>query len=156
MLTFKLKAILGQVLFAVNVFVLFLVLAENRVLIPDWLHVFGRMHPLLLHFPIVIILLAILLVGIPDLLPKKEDSLLYGKDLLLIGALTAGFTVIAGLLLSHETGYAKEALFWHKWTGLSIFWISSALYYFIDSKKDLAIKISASFLALMVIISGHL
>lgn len=156
MLTSKLKAILGQVLFAVNVFVLFLVLAESRVLIPDWLHVFGRMHPLLLHFPIVIILLAILLVGIPDLLPKKEDSHLYGTDLLLIGALTAGFTVIAGLLLSHETGYVKDALFWHKWTGLSIFWGSSSLYYFIDSQKHLMVKISATFLALIVIISGHL
>tara|TARA_R110002050_G_scaffold81916_13_gene175443 strand:+ start:3215 stop:5356 length:2142 start_codon:yes stop_codon:yes gene_type:complete len=156
MLTSKLKSILAQVLFAVNVFVLFLVLAESRVLIPDWLHVFGRMHPLLLHFPIVIILLAVLLVGIPEFLPKKEDSREYGTDLLLLGALTAGFTVIAGLLLSHETGYAKEALFWHKWTGLGIFWGSSLLYYFIDSQKQLVIKVGASFLALIVIVSGHL
>ncbi|EPR66680.1 c-type cytochrome domain-containing protein [Cyclobacterium qasimii] len=156
MLTSKLKAILGQVLFTVNVFVLFLVLAESQVLIPDWLHVFGRLHPLLLHFPIVIILFAISLVAIPELLKKKEDSHTYGTDLLLIGALTAGFTVIAGLLLSHETGYVKEALFWHKWTGLGVFWGSSLLYYFIDSQKHLVIKIAASFLALIVILSGHL
>ncbi|MDO6437598.1 c-type cytochrome domain-containing protein [Cyclobacterium sp. 1_MG-2023] len=156
MLTNKLKAILGQILFAANVFVLFIVLAESKIIIPDWLHVFGRMHPLLLHFPIVIILLAIVLVGFPDLLPKKEDSTLYGKDFLLLGAFTAGFTVIAGLLLSHETGYDKEALFWHKWTSLGIFWLSSLLYYFIDRQSPLAIKISATFLGLIVIVSGHL
>ncbi|WP_163377955.1 c-type cytochrome domain-containing protein [Cyclobacterium sp. SYSU L10401] len=156
MLSSKLKAILGQVLFAVNIFVLFLVVAENRVLIPDWLHVFGRMHPLLLHFPIVIILLALLLVAIPDLLKNKEDSHLYGTDLLLLGTLTAGFTVIAGLLLSHESGYAQEALVWHKWTGLGVFWTASVLYYFLDSQKHLLIKAASVFLALIVVISGHL
>ncbi|NHE59999.1 c-type cytochrome domain-containing protein, partial [Cyclobacterium plantarum] len=156
MLSSKLKAILGQVLFAVNVFVLFLVVAENRVLIPDWLHVFGRMHPLLLHFPIVIILLALLLVAIPDLLKNKEDSHLYGTDLLLLGTLTAGFTVIAGLLLSHESGYAQEALVWHKWTGLGVFWTASLLYYFLDSQRQLLIKAGSAFLALAVVVSGHL
>ena len=109
MLSSKLKAILGQVLFAVNIFVLFLVVAENRVLIPDWLHVFGRMHPLLLHFPIVIILLALLLVAIPDLLKNKEDSHLYGTDLLLLGTLYGRlYRLNAGLLLSHESGSAQS------------------------------------------------
>lgn len=156
MLSNKLKAILGQIVFAVNVFVLFLVVAENRVLIPDWLHVFGRLHPLLLHFPIVLILLALALIGIPDLLKSKEDSRVYGRDLLLLGTLTAGFTVIAGLLLSHETGYDQSALTWHKWTGLAVFWASSLLYNFVNYPNHLLIKSSTAFLALVVVLSGHL
>lgn len=156
MLSNKLKAILGQIVFAVNVFVLFLVLAENRVLIPDWLHVFGRMHPLLLHFPIVLLLMALLLIGIPDLLKNQEDSRMYGRDLLLLGTLTAGFTVIAGLLLSHESGYEQDALSWHKWTGLLVFWTSSLLYNFLQYPNRLLIKSSTAFLALVVVLSGHL
>ncbi|MEX2511733.1 MAG: c-type cytochrome domain-containing protein [Cyclobacteriaceae bacterium] len=156
MLSPKIKALLGQLLFAANVFVLFLVVAENRVMIPDWLHVFGRLHPLLLHFPIVLLMIAVALLALPGLLKTREDSKDYGTDLLLLGALTAAFTVIAGLLLSHETGYDQNALLWHKWTGLTVFWLSSLLYYFIEKSTQKVLQISSGLVAVVVVVSGHL
>ena len=156
MLSPKLKSALGQLLFAANVFVLFLVLAESWLLVPDWLHVFGRLHPLLLHFPIVLLLVAVLLLTVPEVLKSREDGLEYGINLLLLGALTAAFTVIAGLLLSHEAGYDPEALFWHRWTGLSVFWLSSLLYGFIEKSTRPVLGVSAVLIAVTVVVSGHL
>lgn len=146
---------MGQLLFAANVFVLVLVIGESRLLIPDWLHVFGRLHPLLLHFPIVLLLLAVLLLALPDLLRNREDSAEYGANMLLLGALTAAFTVLAGLLLSHEEGYDREALVWHKWTGLGVFWGASLLYLFLEEAGAPVLRAGAAVLALTVVLSGH-
>ncbi|WP_114747911.1 c-type cytochrome domain-containing protein [Pleomorphovibrio marinus] len=156
MLTEKLKAGLGQLLFATHMFVLVLVVAESRLVIPDWLHVFGRMHPLLLHFPIVVLLLAVLILAFPRIMKDPLDSYHYGSSLLLIGCLLAAFTVIAGLLLSHEEGYEREALQWHKWTGLLVFWISSILYAYLEKVNPSLQKAGMVVVALALLVSGHL
>jgi len=51
------KRIAENCLFAADVFILFLVLFESKMIIPAWLQSVGRMHPMFLHFPIVILLL---------------------------------------------------------------------------------------------------
>ena len=51
------KNILFNVSFALNCLLLFLLLFENRLSVPAWLQVAGRMHPLILHFPLVLIVL---------------------------------------------------------------------------------------------------
>jgi hypothetical protein len=57
----KLKRFAEQLLFAFNILIAFLFIFENFLVIPAWLQTVGRMHPLLLHFPIVILLIAMLL-----------------------------------------------------------------------------------------------
>src|SRR5690606_34969982 len=120
--------LLEQLLFASHFFILVLVIAESRLSVPDWLHVFGRLHPMLLHFPIVVLLMAVVLLVFPAFLEKEKDAMFYGRTLLLLGCLAAAVTVIAGLLLSVEEGYEREVLQLHKWTGLGVFWLSSILY----------------------------
>ncbi len=156
MLSEKLKAGLGQLLFATHMFVLVLVVAESRLAIPDWLHVFGRMHPLLLHFPIVVLLLAVVILAFPRIMKDPLDSHHYGTSLLLLGCLLAAFTVIAGLLLSHEGGYEREALQWHKWTGLIVFWVASLLYAYLEKINPKIQKAGMGLIALSLLVSGHL
>ncbi len=55
----KVIGLAEQGLFAAAVFILFLLLFESRLAVPVWLQPVGRLHPLLLHFPMVILLLAV-------------------------------------------------------------------------------------------------
>lgn len=156
MLIQKLKAVAEQLLFGTHVFVLVLVLAESRLVIPDWLHVFGRLHPLVLHFPIAVLLLAVVVLAFPTLMRDKSDSGHYGNGLLLVGSLAASFTVIAGMLLSREPGYDPEALYWHKWTGLAVFWGASLLYVYLEKSPPALRQAGLAFVTAGLLVSGHL
>ena len=118
----------------------------------------GECIPCLLHFPIVIILLALLLVAIPDLLKTREDSHLYGTDLLLWVPLRTGLYRNRRPAASHESGYAQGALVWHKMDRPGVFWTASVLYYFFDSQRSTCSSKQHRFFlcSLIVVVSGHL
>jgi len=154
----KIQSILEQVLFSTHIFLLVLLLAESRLLIPDWLHVVGRLHPVLLHFPIVLLLLAISIVLFPNLLKNKEDQAYYGRMLFLVGCIFTAFTVIAGFFLALEDAAMTASMLRHKWTGLAVFWGASLFYWFFPklSRFPVAQKYLAGSLALLIIVTGHL
>ena len=115
------KNILFNFVFAINCLLVFLLFFESRIVLPAWLQVAGRMHPMVLHFPIVFIILYILYVLFfqKRILPA-ETAVQMGEWLLLLSALTAALTAIMGLFLSIEEGYDAEALLWHKWGGIMV------------------------------------
>src|ERR1700750_1131905 len=106
----------------------FLLWFEDRLALPAWLQVVGRMHPLLLHFPLVLIILYALLVIV---LPKDEVYQKLSSSILLFAALTAVITAIMGLFLSREEGYDREALMWHKWGGVGVS-VFSLIWYWVQ------------------------
>ncbi|WP_338875417.1 c-type cytochrome domain-containing protein [Spirosoma sp. SC4-14] len=134
-MTKKLIGWAEQVLFASVVFVLFLLLFNNRLVVPLWLQPVGRMHPVLLHFPIVILLLAMVLEAFRSRLISEVNTEVaefyrnFLNNLLLIGALLAGFTVIMGLFLAKEDGYSGRVLNWHKWLGVGVFLVATLIYW---------------------------
>ena len=77
----------------------------------------GRFHPLLVHFPIAILLLAFLF----DLLSQKKrfwglkSSII---PMLAIGTISAFLSVGTGYILSMEGGYEEKTLFYHQWAGI--------------------------------------
>lgn len=148
-----------QVLFALNVLILFLLVFEHYLEIPAWLHVFGRMHPMFLHFPIVILLLAI---ALDLLLPADVEKKHFRKDLLdllfLLGALTASLTVIMGLFLSLEEEYVSGALQLHKWTGVGIAAFGYLIVYLRQLNHERHTWIRTSYMAagVCVVVAGHM
>jgi hypothetical protein len=104
---------------AINCLLCFLVLFESRLVIPPWLQVAGRMHPLVIHFPIVLLILFIA----QRFLLRKQDN-----TLLLLTAFTAAITATMGLLLSKEPGYDPNALTTHKWSGIFLSFLTLAWY----------------------------
>ncbi len=46
----NLKAYSGNILLFLNTLIVFLLIFENELIIPQWLQPLGRMHPMLLHF----------------------------------------------------------------------------------------------------------
>jgi uncharacterized membrane protein len=155
----KLKRFAEQLLFASNILIAFLLLFEDKLMIPAWLQTIGRMHPLILHFPIVILLIAMLM----EFFRFKAENAInifyrnFLQKLLLIGALFAAVTVIMGLFLSREEGYSGNTLFWHKWTGAGIFFTASFIYWIRNSSwyKAPVAKISSVLVVFVLILTGH-
>lgn len=114
----KLKNFFAALLLPLNVLLLFLLVFDSRMVVPTWLQVFGRMHPLVLHFPIVLILAYAFLLLVMPASVKKQDGYVIALDALLVAAaVSATVTALMGLLLSREAGYDADALALHKYTG---------------------------------------
>jgi uncharacterized membrane protein/mono/diheme cytochrome c family protein len=153
------KAILYNTSFALNCMLLFLLVFENRLLVPAWVQTIGRMHPLLLHFPIVLLILCIcweLFSGLKKSGASEQENI--GDGLLLLASLTAAMSALMGLLLSKEDGYTQEVVAWHKWGGVFISLFSFAWYTFRDAVRSAkpALLLTAIASTGLVVITSHL
>ncbi|MBV8252037.1 MAG: chitobiase/beta-hexosaminidase C-terminal domain-containing protein [Chitinophaga sp.] len=151
------QEVCSQLLFATNIFALVLFVAGSSIVAPAWLQVLGRMHPLVLHFPIVLLILGSLLLFIPLREPEANRwKIQFTSWLLLAAALSTAVTVIMGLLLAREGGYTDDGhIQWHKWGGMAVLWAASALYWLRNTSKSWLPKISAVVTVILVIVTGH-
>ena len=148
-----------NILISLNFLLIFLLLFESYVEIPLWLQPIGRMHPMLLHFPIVLLLLAMILEFLRF---KKEYKFQkfyqsFTSNLLLFGALASGVTAIMGFFLAREEGYTGQVLQWHKWAGSAILFLSSFIYLYRHSTwyKATFAKTGAIVTSVAIITAGH-
>ena len=147
-----LKNIVEGFLFAALVFLLFLVFFEHRIQLPSWLVVAGRMHPMFLHFPIVLLLIYVLVLCLPKRL--SEDWI---EGLGLVAALSAVLTAIMGFILSMEELREGDSFIFHKWGGLAVALIACALFYlrkFVASSK-FVLRPLAVVTAVLIFLTGH-
>lgn len=149
----KIISILENAVFAWLGLALVLTFANTPILLADWIQVIGRTHPLLLHFPIVLLLLGLIFYWIPKTKAMEEIRQL-GDLSFLSGINFAGVTVIAGLILAQEE-YEGDALFWHQWMGIGVFGLS-ILVYFLRNKDWKALKPLTLVLAGGILATGHL
>jgi len=84
----------------------------------------GRFHPLLVHFPIALLLLAAVLrliegrFAASDVVPNS--SYRWSRLVLGLGALTAVCAASTGWLLGNSGGYAGDAFAWHQQLGIAV------------------------------------
>lgn len=92
----------------------------------SWALFFGRFHPLLVHLPIGMLMVAFLLEGLGRV---KRLAFLSAAVLpvMIFGALSAILSCIAGYLLSLSGGYEEDALALHQWLGIAVAVIAVAL-----------------------------
>ncbi len=137
------------------VFLLVLFLFEERLQVPPWLQVVGRIHPLMLHFPIVLLSISIISYWIPANKTSQEN----GWELIrLFAALTAIVSAIMGMLLSIEQSNKGEMLNYHKWGGIGIALIAWFLYSFhsVIYRYRVAAKSISIVTAFVLLVTGHL
>ncbi len=116
----------------------------------------GRFHPLFVHLPIGILLIAVLF----EWLSRKEKfkslqaSIL---PILLIGSVSAMLSCGTGFLLSQSGEYDSDLVGWHQWMGISLAIISSG-YTWIKFEKKFASfhKIISITVLIFLMITGHL
>ncbi len=129
-----------------------LLVFEDQVIIPFWLQPIGRMHPVVLHFPIGFIVLLVL-VNIFGKQLQEESFKLINKSLLLLTAFSTVLAAIMGIFLSHEEGYTSSLLSLHKWIGVAVAYLMYVLTLVYHQKKTYNIVLYTSFFA--IVIAGH-
>ncbi|MEZ0483774.1 c-type cytochrome domain-containing protein [Fibrella aquatica] len=115
----RFQAVAANVLFALNLLLIFLLIFQEKVTIPVWLKPIGRLHPMLLHLPIGLLVVVGLLWVFRRSFAGDGVELLF-RFLLLITALTSVTAALMGFFLSREGGYADNLLNWHKYTGVGM------------------------------------
>lgn len=150
--------IIFTITLSLNCLLVFLLLFESKLQVPVWLQVGGRMHPLLMHFPIVLLIMYASITLVEKIGRRTKGSLeSYSDPILLAAAATAVITALAGLFLSRETDYDAQALLWHKWFGAAVALISLGWYSFrkqLRAKKVVSI-ITACVALVAITITGH-
>ena len=126
------KGFAENLLFALNIFIIFFLLFGSNIVIPQWLQPVGRLHPLIIHFPIVVLIMAMVFEFFRHRERFREEKLYqeFTTYLWLTGAIFAAFTAIMGLFLSKEPGYDGDTLQFHKWFGVCVVFISTGIYWF--------------------------
>ncbi len=80
----------------------------------------GRLHPLIVHFPIGLLLLA-LLFRLLALKGQQPGNLRDSADLIWdLGALSALAVALTGNALSLEGGFGEDLIYWHKRLGIGV------------------------------------
>src|SRR5882757_488533 len=131
MIKSKHKGFAENLLFALNIFIIFFLLFGSEIVIPQWLQPLGRLHPLILHFPIVVLIMAMMMEFFRFRERFKTEKLYHDFTtyLWLTGAIFAAITAIMGLFLSKEPGYEGSTLVWHKWLGTGVVFVSTLIYW---------------------------
>lgn len=125
---------------------------------------FGRFHPLVVHLPIGILLLAFFFEAL-SLLRSYRKLRVAVQPSLLLGSVFAILSVLTGLMLSREGGYDDETLSLHRNAGIATA-LFSIILYFLRKNSWLLIKEKVSgrpvrlflFIPLILVLSitGHL
>lgn len=117
----------------------------------------GRTHPLLVHLPIGILLLAVLF----ELLARRERYAALRPALQPIagwGALSAIVSCVAGYWLAESGGYEAAALDRHRWLGIGVALVATA--YYVAKRWELGTpRLHALMTAAMAVLltgAGHL
>lgn len=112
----------------------------------------GSFHPLLVHLPIGVLLLAALF----QLLSQKEkyQSLAPAVSItLFIGMISAIASCISGYLLSTTGDYDEGLIFNHQWSGIALAVISIAAWYL--NKNDRQNTRITVLMVFLIILTGH-
>jgi hypothetical protein len=131
-----------------SVFLIFCLLFEPYIELPNLVAWLGRWHPLVLHFPIVLLLIAIFL-GLTD---RPVPDLL-----LTVAVLSALVTAILGFFLGKEVPIKGDLLFWHQWLGGATALIAALWYWLYTIGLDTAMYTKALQVVLIGLIgfTGH-
>jgi len=116
----------------------------------------GRFHPLLVHLPIGILLIAVVF----QFLAWRQKSALFEKALnicLLLGSLSAVFSSVTGYLLSQSAAYDEDVVWWHQWLGITVAAVS-VLWYLLQKKRpdSKLMVIAGGIIFCLLLITGHL
>src|SRR5258705_7489869 len=112
------QRILSSLSFFIIVMLLFLLFFQNKVSLPPSLQAVGRMHPLLLHLPIGLLVISFILwIGKKNIEPASFQKMII--HVLQVTAFTASLTDLMGFFLSREGGYDENILLKHKVLGIT-------------------------------------
>src|SRR5688572_14169260 len=154
---FQFRQITLNLVYFLNVLLIFLLLVEDKVQLPVLLQVTGRMHPLLLHFP-----LALLFVGIfLEYLTTRKDfkhpaTTKITSYVFYLFALSASLTALFGFFLYKEGSYLGEEVILHKWMGTAVSLLAVLILWVKERPVVLYYYGTLGVSAICLVVAGHL
>jgi len=113
-----------NLIFGFQVLLTFLLWVGDKVKLPVWLQVVGRLHPLILHLPIGLAVVFFILLLLPKLNDFENESLRKITFIVLfLTSFTASLTALCGFLLSLQGDYGADSLIQHKVSGTILSWL---------------------------------
>ncbi|MET0298998.1 MAG: c-type cytochrome domain-containing protein [Flavitalea sp.] len=116
----------------------------------------GRFHPLFVHLPIGILLIAVFF----QIVSWKKPALKYDRVLpvtVMLGGLAAVFSCVTGYLLSQTAEYDSETVGWHQWLGIATAVISFCWYQLLKKNTSPGIlSVTALIVLCLLMFTGHL
>ncbi|MEZ4900472.1 MAG: c-type cytochrome domain-containing protein [Spirosomataceae bacterium] len=153
----RFQTAISYLLLVLNVLLLFLLIFQEKVVIPSWMQPIGRLHPLMLHLPIGFLIV----VGLLWVFQQEFQGESFSKVLgfvLSFTAFTATLAALMGFFLSREEGYIDSLLDWHKYTGIALSFLLYGLNILYQQTKKQKTFFNATLAVsiLILTITGHL
>ena len=125
---------------------------SQETLIMSLMPFLGRLHPLFVHLPIGILILAFIMEVWGRINNKNylKESV---RFTIAVGVLASIGAAISGLILSNEGGYGAQTMLLHQWSGIGTTLLSAITFFAYKTKAYL--PVFSTCLAL-VFITGHL
>ncbi|MFM1795137.1 MAG: hypothetical protein RL642_1522, partial [Bacteroidota bacterium] len=149
-------SIISNSILVLQVLLIFCCFADLSDL-PVWIIALGKLHPLVLHLPISLIVVTIPLYFITQGSNKPSNSSLIFQTALVYTALLTTITAFAGLLLAAYGEYDEETLLLHKWLSVVLAIITHVqIYAFQWLQKNQKVLVGSYFItALLMIVGSH-
>jgi uncharacterized membrane protein len=111
--------ILLNAIFFLQILLVFLFFFKDRLSLPIWLQVAGRLHPALLHLPIGGLVFGVVLVFLKEQFKRKVLKKIT-LTVLLLTSFAASVTALLGIFLATAGDYGPEALTQHTYSGIAL------------------------------------
>ncbi|WP_419788468.1 c-type cytochrome domain-containing protein [Mucilaginibacter sp. SP1R1] len=116
----------------------------------------GHLHPVLVHLPIGILMLACAFY-----IASYHQKFAHFKTVISVmffwGMLCAVLSCITGYYLSNSGDYNLKLMGWHKWMGISVAVVALALFILFKTvKSQIILRIISFILLILIAITGHL
>jgi uncharacterized membrane protein len=140
----------------IQLLLLFLLFFADRIELPAWLQVAGRLHPMVLHLPIGFLFFLFVLIVIRKTFRRKQ----FQKTLLvslMLTALSTSVTALFGFFLSVQGDYDLDALYWHRLSGAILSFIAFFLlvWYQNVKKGEVVFYMSMAVAMVALVVTGH-
>lgn len=144
----NIKPWVGYLILGLTVFLIFCLIFESSIQLPNLIAWLGRWHPLVLHFPIVLLLVAIFLGLTNNKIPKL---------LLVVATISALVTAISGFMLAVDATEKGELLILHQRLGSAVAFLAVLWYLLVtlNLARTILIKVLQLVLGIVIFFAGH-
>ncbi|MDH5251665.1 MAG: hypothetical protein OEW40_21905, partial [Cyclobacteriaceae bacterium] len=146
-----------NLVYFVNAFLVFLLIFDEKVRLPVFLQVAGRMHPMILHFPIALLFVGIFMFWLNSRKSFQHQAVSEVTEYVFcIYALGSALTAVFGFFLYKEGSYSTEEIFLHMWIGVTVSLLAVPLIMLTKKSSSLYVYGILGFSAVCITLTGHL